>query len=712
LAFKAENRWQDAGSFRRAIWRTRTRKYRFEAGLLTAAGVVAGGIAAAILFSDVFRSKPIPDVAVLPFEAGRGADSSLAADLTLATETNLGHSIIEVADRDGVAAWWVEHETNVDSVERLDLAGLGARNAVHGVVSVEGPDTIVALRVVDANGIVSDAGQEQFRGSLSETGRFIGLNAVTVVAPNRESEYRGSVMAGRDSAFNAYIEGLQAFERNEFTTATELLNAAWRLYPEWGLAQWQLNNAHRWIGSGQPHDSIDLMDLRARHADELPELVTMLIDAQLASGQAQRHALYQRAIEKYPHNGYAAFLYGDELLMRGAHAGVPLDSAVAQLESAIRKKPNFGPAHCQLTWAYIRLGRQEEAERCAFACQELSAGPGETDVDQGPLMQLLIAARFHPERADAVLGGVLGNATMAETVSGYLRLGTMYDLAELQAGLASEFLMLMPDTDDHSRAHFHQARGLALIGLGRLQEGLHDIGRAAELSGTVNARLQAAEWRVLGRAMGLPGITNEMVADGRATLDSLMRDSASRVSAAWALGVAASRGGAASAAAAWRDSLGLAEGDSVAQRLAALLESMIAGAAGDYDEALRTSAALLPYDSAGRGGDPFARALLHIKRAEWLSMRDRTAEADASRRWYEQFEWTGGKYPTGEAQAAEIDWALATYARWLRGLARGVATDEACSILTRVLELWAQADAAYQPHKDRAMEFVERRCSS
>jgi tetratricopeptide (TPR) repeat protein len=517
-------------------------------------------------------------------------------------------------------------------------------------------------------------------------------------------------MAGLDSAFNAYIEGLQAFERNEFRTATDLFTLAWRKYPDWGLAKFWLSNAHRWTGTGTPHSEIDLQAVRASHADELPDLQRMVIDAQLAPGQEERHELYRQAIEKYPNVGYAAFLYGDELLMRGPHVGVPLEAAVTQLESAVLKKPDFGPAQCQLTWGNIRLGRREQSERSALACLEVSAGAGETDVDQGPLMQLLVAQRFSPEQADAVMGEMLADPHILETVGSYVRLLAMYDLAQLQSELSGHFLLSMPVSDDLKRGHFLEGRGLALIGLGQIGEGLTHIDQAAGLFGSPDAQLEAAEWRVVGHALKLPGISEQMLADGRSRLRLLLANPQARARAAWALGIAAARDGNLMAAESWLDSLSLSQSDSVAIRLTTLLEAIIRGSGVDPSEALRLSDQVMPFDSAGRGGDPFARAVLHLKRAEWLDMLDRPEEADAARLWYEQFEWLDA-FPTGEAQAAEIDWALSTYARWLRGTtSRHGRNGRACAWLNRVLELWAGADKAYDPPRDMAADLVAQWC--
>ena len=61
------------------------------------------------------------------------------------------------------------------------------------------------------------------------------------------------------------------------------------------------------------------------------------------------------------------------------------------------------------------------------------------------------------------------------------------------------------------------------------------------------------------------------------------------------------------------------------------------------------------------------------------------------------------------AQAGEIDWAFATYGRYLRGMAaiRAGEDELACAHLGRVVELWSEADAAFT--RLRAAAQVARR---
>ena len=69
-------------------------------------------------------------------------------------------------------------------------------------------------------------------------------------------------------------------------------------------------------------------------------------------------------------------------------------------------------------------------------------------------------------------------------------------------------------------------------------------------------------------------------------------------------------------------------------------------------------------------------------------------------------------WPTGPAQAGDVDWALGTYARLRRG---GLALERGdrrggCGLIRRVQELWTRADAAFAPYR-AAADSLARECA-
>jgi hypothetical protein len=118
-------------------------------------------------------------------------------------------------------------------------------------------------------------------------------------------------------------------------------------------------------------------------------------------------------------------------------------------------------------------------------------------------------------------------------------------------------------------------------------------------------------------------------------------------------------------------------------RLAQLLAALHAGATRDFRNAIRLSDSLLQFDSHGGPGDPFARALLHIQRSKWHHALGDLASAEADLTWAENQDLVG--WPSGAAQAAEIDWAFTIYALLQRAnIARARGADpDACALLSQ-----------------------------
>ncbi len=710
LTWQPEERWPDATLFRRKLWKTRTRRYRRRTFLLTVGGLVSGAVAAILIFGSNRREDT--DVAILPFQADAGIDPAKASSLTELAEQSLGRFITLTPWYD-VEEFWRSRGRTVNGIQKQELEELGTRFLVHGEVKAELGDTTVELSVFDRSGRVLDAGRVLIGGSLSEAGFRLGQAIVQVVDPNRQSEFHGSQLSSVDEALEAYLEGLGAFKRNAFPTATRLLERAWILDSTFPRAGWWYANAWRFLGTGRPADSVDLAHLLETQSENLPELDSILIEAQLASTEDQRIGAYEEALERYPLDAYAAFLYADELQTRGALVGIPIEESTRWLETAAEMDSTFAPTHQSLVWSYLRLGRPADAARSLTLYENVYSSADAPPNARPDVFRWLNAERFDPVRAAAMRQGLSGDPAADSLMLTAFRLGAMWDLARTQADLARGFL-LQGDFDDSVRdsirAKLHEGRGLGLIGLGQISEALLHIDSAAGLFDTYEARLETAAWRVVAPVLGMPGVPPEEKERGRTTLRELLSNSVSRSRAAWALGVDAVARGDTLATKRLLNTVQMALPDTLAERLAISLHALDLGARGLYEAALDASDQLLAFDSAGRGGDPFARAVLHMKRAEWYDSLGQRDEAEAARLWHEHFEFVG--YPEKEAQASEIDWALSPYVRLLRARAADHRGDRerACSYMSRLAELWADADSVYGPLRDEAQAYTERRC--
>jgi tetratricopeptide (TPR) repeat protein len=575
-------------------------------------------------------------------------------------------------------------------------AALHARNVAAGIVEPLEDGAAIHLSIVDSAGRVHSAGSVfGSADDLAGMGQRISLELARFAAPDRYLEqYRPSpALSGKSNeGLREFLAGERAFHRNAWRSATEHYRRAIALDPDFPLASWRLAEAWRWLLTGDP-PPVDLPRLLAEHSDELGELDRRLIEAQLAPTLEERLRRYEEVVAEFPRDGYATYLYGEEIMHRGPLIGVPLDSAAALLEAAVAKAPHSGPAWEHLVWVAMRLDRKADARRALDRFWQVAAPPEEVDVYQPPLLEIGYQALFEPEQA----GPPSDEQLLSPALLANFRLAAAMGAYALQAQLAA-LILADARADRPARAIAAEAAGLALFALGRVEEALQAFDSAAAYYGTPAAALERAEWRIVPPALGIAVIPPDEVVAGRRALEELAADDSLAGRAAWALALDAYARGDTVAGAELRNRVAGLRGDSGAARLATQLEALAHAARGRPDIALEISQPLLALDSAGlRSGDPFARSALHWLRGEWLESIGRHHEADKQRCWYEQMEIRAEL--SGEAEAAEIDWAMGPYAEFRRaeaGVERG--DDEAvCRHVLRLERLWREPDPAVQP---------------
>jgi tetratricopeptide (TPR) repeat protein len=140
-----------------------------------------------------------------------------------------------------------------------------------------------------------------------------------------------------------------------------------------------------------------------------------------------------------------------------------------------------------------------------------------------------------------------------------------------------------------------------------------------------------------------------------------------------------------------------------------LAAGLAAAQTGDFRGALAQTDSLLQHDAAWLAEAPFARALLYLRRGEWLAAAGDRAGADRAWTWYEQSDVEG--WPQRAAQAGEVDVVVGVYARLRRAELAVQRGDRAaaCALGERVRELWADAEPAYAALLRRA-EAVTTGC--
>jgi hypothetical protein len=138
--------------------------------------------------------------------------------------------------------------------------------------------------------------------------------------------------------------------------------------------------------------------------------------------------------------------------------------------------------------------------------------------------------------------------------------------------------------------------------------------------------------------------------------------------------------------------------------LSGWLEAEVAARAGQWSRALEI-ADKIDVDSAARDADPFIRALARLSRASWLERMGNVAAARRELRWHEHTDVIGAL--AGSPQAAEIDWAFGTLARWrLARLLDGrhEAGAELCASYGAVVRLWAEGEPQFRARARTARE--------
>jgi serine/threonine protein kinase/tetratricopeptide (TPR) repeat protein len=706
------DRWESARSFARALtgrW-ARLRLTRLSSLL----PLVALGLYAGVCWLWPQTAHQSSNVAVYPFEVAGLPDTALGSQLARLTASYL-EALPGVTVAPVKTTFYNWRASSLPPGQRLaQLTGGpdGAEYGVWGVVRPAEGGVEVQLQAVNAGG--QPVLQALVRGDPGDRiglGDSLALQIVRKVFPRSQRLYRSAgAFAGVDArAISEFLYGEDASERDAWLTAERHYLKALAIDSTFVLAAWRLANARRWMPlRSTPPFPPGFLDLYRAHGSSLGPVDRLLIEAQFAPGETERFALYDEALHRasalrrVSQDANPALYYGDELFHRGPLVGRPRNDAIAMLQHAVSLDSLLAPAHEHLAWALIRSGRREEARRSLDALSRVAGSPEESEIFLPGLLEIAFAMRFTPEAAakqQAALGSpfVLGLAA---------RGALSFDMPMVQAVIGAQLAGLSSASPAlHGSGEI--AQGVALMAMGRPARALPHFDAAVRLlPDRDEARLQAAEWRILPAALGVPGILSGELERGRRELELISNDSLLGHRAAWALAFDALRRGDTSAAAPWIRRV-VARSDSTGP-LALHLRAMQHSAAGRFQDALELSQPALAYDSAGRAGDPFFRSVLHLQRGEWHAAAGQPRQADAAWLWYENLDAVG--WPGTVAQACEVDWALGTYARWRRArLADSTgARNETCRGMADVAALWADAEPGYGPMLNEARGFVQR----
>jgi hypothetical protein len=692
LAIDPAERWPTAGALAGGL----AAAQRPARGWWAAAGAATLLTAVIVLIRSWIPPPPVTsDIAVLPF-VEQGGSRDLGERLAISVAANLtyafGDSGLRVTPTALTRPWTAQRGDVLGELPAGAWRDLRTERVLRGRLVPRGDSTTVQAELLHRDGHTLPLAGVAGPSDPGILGHRLAFAVVRALRPDLTTVYAGLPGGEGNAAVAAMVAAEHAFQRDNWAAAEAFYQRAIALDSSLALAQWGLYNVRRWRRATTTADVAALRDLYARYADAFLGLDRLLIEADLAPTVPERIAIYRSGIALYPYDPYPRLLLGNELFHRGALAGLGLDSAIAALEDAAAANPYVASTYSMLAWAFTRRGDEERADSALAAHARIGRAQPEEDFWMQGVLKLAAAERFlPPARADRERAEVLTSPGGVSSLARAVRLGLAFGIPRAQYLIGGE-LATLPDVG--ARIVGLTAQALALLAEGRVAAALERLDEAARVTGDPELAFQAAQWRVLLPALGVPGVLETERAAGRARIEQ-DGDSARAARAHWTLLLDALARGTPDAEAHRRGLDAVQRGDG----LRALGEAFVLAAGGDTARAIAMTDSLRDHVLAGTVQDPLQRAVLFLRLGEWLAGRQPRA-ADAAWRWYENADLAG--WPEGYPQAAELDWALETFARYQRArLAResGAPTD-ACPVMSDAAQRWAGADPSYRPLRD------------
>ena len=697
LALDPAARWPDAGSFAAALRRfgraSRARRLLWAAA---AVAVVAAGIAGWLARGPSLPRKAATlQVVVSPFRVGGAAAPAWLGD-------SLAHALVRALG------------ANTDFLVRFAAA---APDTARGLV-LDGRGTVRGAALeIGVTPARPTAGIEAFRadtsGPLAAWDRVAAALAYQVLLQlwsQRNAALAGDLplaAAPRTAAgLRAFLAAEQLFAHAQWASAYRAYVEARALDATCLICDVRIADVARWLGT--PPDTPSTRRYRAA-LQRFPPQYQALLRAGFEPADV-RLATLRELTERSRNWGFAWFHFGDEVFHRGVFSGYRREDALEPLLHASLLRPDFAPVWEHLAWEATAVGDSADAAHALEAYGRIASSGDHLAKVLGGLLQTGFVWRFLPEaQAIAFTTAQLKDPAVAhyEDLAAAPSYMLTFEAPRATVWIGEQFARGVPRRDLENAGLLAQVYGL--VALGRVDSALavaRQLGARASDPDIVlfaeelpvalalaDSEAVATRWMPLAAPL-------EPMAEGVGHADTLQR-----ARAAWMLALLAYR---AQRRAEFDRYRALVEAAGPAAVPLAQFLTAVAGRGGHGmpAAALRYSAPLAALDSANRGHDPFFRTLLHLERAAWQLGAGTPAQAVAELRWHDNNDFVD--YPGRAPQAAEVDYAFATLARWdgarvLESLGPAH-REEACATFAAVAAAWREGEPRYAARAALARE--------
>jgi tetratricopeptide (TPR) repeat protein len=487
----------------------------------------------------------------------------------------------------------------------------------------------------------------------------------------------------RADGLAAFLDAERLFAEAEWDNAHAAYENAVRTDSTCWICLWRQTEVERWLGREPDPERVRRYRV---HADSLPPPWASLMRAAQLRVAARLDTLHT-ITERWRGDFLGWFQLGDELFHRGPLVGHRRVEAVPALERAARLQPDFAPAWEHLAWAATAAGDSASAANALVSLETHSVASDAYSLALRALLHVGFAWRFYPDTLAQRLTVIALSAPASQGSSNLgagPRLLPTFD-APRGAIALGEMLAQQPIRDLQRSGLIAQIFGA--VALGRIDSTRGLARRVADVAPEPALNFFFAELQAMLAVLDSAAVSADDARDGL-RLWLLSSDSTLRQRAAWISSVLEQRS---------------RLRGSPPRELSLTVTAELLAAGGHAAAALRL-VNHINVDSVARVEDPFVRALVHFRRAEWRAGNGDIEGAQAELIWHEHSDVVG--LPTEDPQAAEVDWAFGTLARWrlarLLDRARGVDRGAACDAYAGVIRNWTGAPAPYGARADTA----------